>query len=103
MRKLLLLGVAILLTLGLFAPSSIGAKEFTMKVSFTKVIGKHDGPALRQWAKLTCRGWTVEKLAEELGVEPTMAAVVDRLSRGLPEDTQSIVSQVCREELRKNE
>jgi len=49
------------------------------KTAYTSVVDKDDGPAMRQWAELTCRGWTVETLAVELGVQPTLAAVSARL------------------------
>lgn len=78
-------------------------KQIEDKVSYTRVIDHSEGAALRRWAELTCRGWTIRDLAKELGVEPTFEAIAQRLARGMPLESQAIVIRVCEKELRRSE
>lgn len=34
-----------------------------------------DVDAVREWAELRCKGWTLERLAASVGVEPSIEAV----------------------------
>jgi len=62
-------------------------------------VDSHDLAALREWARLTCRGRTVAVMAASLEVEPTMEAILGFLSKGLPEESQLAVREVCEREL----
>jgi hypothetical protein len=55
------------------------------KYEFARV-DPHDFDAVREWAKLRCKRWTLERLASFVGAHPTLEAVSAYLSRGLPED-----------------
>jgi hypothetical protein len=66
------------------------------------VLDDKDSAGLARWAEL-CRGWTVEGLAAELGVEPTIKAISQRLSVGLPMDSRRAISEVCSRELSRPE
>lgn len=59
-----------------------------------------DIDSLRSWAEGRCRGWTLDRMASMLGVEPTMAAVVAALTVGLDGDGERVVAETCERELR---
>jgi len=63
-------------------------------------IDPHDVDAIREWAELRCQGWTLERLAASVGVEPSFEAVGAYLSRSLPPETSKIVIEVCKRDLR---
>jgi hypothetical protein len=50
---------------------------------------------LRDWARLTCRGGTISDLATNLGVEPSIDAVVESLGRGLSAEQLLAVQEGC--------
>jgi hypothetical protein len=54
---------------------------------------------VREWAELTCRGWTLAELAKSVDVEPTLDAVAWFFSRGFPSETKAVVREVCEREL----
>lgn len=64
-------------------------------------IDVHDSAAMANWAHGMCRGQTVEHLAAQRGVEPTLDAVVEELSRAFPKEVQGAVARACKEELEK--
>jgi hypothetical protein len=66
-------------------------------------VDQTDAVAMARWAHGFCRAQTVEHLAEIYGVEPTMSAVVGRLSQHLPKEVQSVVARACEAELKKTE
>lgn len=67
-------------------------------VTFTEVASDDLG-ALKHWARLRCRGNTVEKLASALGLEPQLDVVIAHIASGLPPKSRTAVEEVCREEL----
>lgn len=64
-----------------------------------QMVDDSDVEGLAHWAEL-CHGRTVDELAAELKVEPTMDAVIGRLTIGLPKRSRAVVADVCRRELK---
>jgi hypothetical protein len=64
-----------------------------------KALDVSSSAEVERWTEGTCKGWTLGDLAESLGVEPTMEAVVSFLSRGFPSQAKSIVWEFCEREL----
>lgn len=64
-----------------------------------RMVNDSDTDGLARWAEL-CRGRTVDDLAAALKVEPTIDAIIARLTVGLPEKGRKVVADVCRRELK---
>lgn len=62
------------------------------------MVDDSDTDGLARLAEL-CRGRTVDDLAAELKVEPTIDAIIARLTVGLPEKSRNVVADVSRREL----
>lgn len=58
-----------------------------------------DVRGLEEWARLRCRGNSVDQLAVAHGVEARLEVVVRFLARGLAGDSRTAVERVCKEEL----
>lgn len=67
---------------------------------WARMVDDSDAQGLARWAEL-CRGRTVHELAAELKVEPTVSAIIARLTVGLPERSRKVVADVCRRELQR--
>lgn len=65
-----------------------------------QMVDDSDLDGLARWAEL-CRGRTVDDLAAELEVDPTVDAIITRLTVGLPERSREVVADVCRRELKQ--
>lgn len=65
-----------------------------------QIVDDSDADGLARWAEL-CRGRTVDDLAAELNVEPTINAIIARLTLGLPENGRKVVADVCKRELNR--
>lgn len=93
----------ILIMLGIFIGAHIVDGHDGVENAKTRyvaqIVDDSDVRGLARWAEL-CRGRTVDELAEELKVEPTINAIVARLTAGLPERSRSVVADVCRRELK---
>lgn len=79
--------------------STDGLKRET---TYLHVISKTDVAAQKEWARRRCRAWTVESFAASLGLEPSMDAVLQHLTKGLPPESKRAVEEICREELTRN-
>jgi hypothetical protein len=66
-------------------------------------VDVNDAAAMDKWAHGLCRGQTVKHFANIYGVDPTMSAVVERLSQHFPKEVRGVVARACEEELKKSE
>jgi len=76
-----------------------GGSENTKARYVAHIVDDSDTDGLARWAEL-CRGRTVDDLAADLKVEPTINAIIARLTVGLPEKSRDVVADVCRRELK---
>jgi hypothetical protein len=64
-----------------------------------KALDVSNPSEVERWTVGICRGWALRDLAESLGVEPTMEAVVTFLSRDFPSRAKLVVREVCEREV----
>jgi len=62
-----------------------------------------DLAAVKQWIVLGCRGRTVKQLSHQFDVEPTMDAVVQRMTRAIPREERDAAAKICERELKRSE
>jgi hypothetical protein len=62
-----------------------------------------DLPAVEEWARLRCKGNSVEKLASAFDLEPRLDIVIAHIARGLPPKSRAVVEEVCEAELKRSE
>lgn len=68
-----------------------------------ETIHPKDVPALRDWARRWCQGWSVADLAAVFGVEATKEAIAEYLSEGLTGEARQVVVEACERELMRTQ
>jgi len=60
-----------------------------------------DLAAVKQWILLRCRGRTVSEVSTQLGVEPSMEAIVKLVTRAIREPDRAAAAKLCERELNR--
>jgi hypothetical protein len=74
----------------------------TRRIAELTPVSPGDLAAVKRWIALRCRGRTVAELSAQLGVEPSMEAVVERMTRAIREPDRHAARMLCERELNRS-